>query len=497
MDILYWIVAVGMSLSLVGWQLWGEQKNGAWGGVITYLFILGYFIWMVNSDLSMYVKSIFIAKDLFIAAFFTFIARNIGKVGFLKIPIFLLLGVVLFYTIKWTALLTPLLPHQTNQQDNHIELLAELIPGTESAFIEYANGLGLEVQTAFQMEDTELTVLDDFYTINIPNNQLKNYDDIVARIKDQPQVTYLEENELIQLDTPSFSSPITSKSNLSLNDPLNTEQWGLQELLSDDFYKSIKKIKPKDKPLLAILDTGVDSKHEDLDDNYVSIELKSDKDNMGHGTHCAGIAGAVSNNKKGISSMNSNGLYNITSVKVLNGFGGGTQQMIINGMLKATDAGADVISMSLGGRSNDRMQKAYSEAVAYANKHGAIVVVAAGNSGGNAKNYSPANADGVIAVSAIDQNMQLASFSNHTTDIEMGIAAPGVNIMSCMPNNEYKPLNGTSMATPFVASMIAILKAYKPNISTKESFELLNETASIQSELKVINPKKILDGLDI
>ena len=237
---------------------------------------------------------------------------------------------------------------------------------------------------------------------------------------------------------------------------------------------------------------------EDIRKKYRSTAKKHDDDPQGHGTHCAGIAAAVSNNGKGIASYApNNDFVELTSIKVLNSFGGGTQGSIINGILAAADAGADVISMSLGGRSNPSRQRAYSKAVAYANDKGAIVVVAAGNSNMNAKNYAPANAKGVIAVSATDINNNRASFSNTVQDVGMGIAAPGVNIYSTTPNNEYKSFNGTSMAAPHVAGLIGMMKAIFPEIKTKDAHFILDKTGKNTNESKrtgkLIQPVAAID----
>jgi thermitase len=145
-------------------------------------------------------------------------------------------------------------------------------------------------------------------------------------------------------------------------------------------------------------------------------------------------------------------------------------------MIMAVDQGADVLSLSLGGESTHRKQKAYEDAVKYASDHGAIVVVAAGNSNSNAKKASPANVEGVITVSAIDQDSRKATFSNTVEDIDMALAAPGVGIYSTLPGNKYGALNGTSMATPYVSGLIGLLKSFNPELSTREVYRILKET---------------------
>jgi thermitase len=263
-------------------------------------------------------------------------------------------------------------------------------------------------------------------------------------------------------------------------------------------YKIIQKQPPSYQSRLFILDTGVDSEHPDLKDVFQKTNEINDRDKQGHGTHCAGIAGAMTGNSIGISSYNANGLYLVSSIKVLRDFGGGTQQSIIKGMIEAIDLGADVISLSLGGLSNDRRQKAYNEVVNYANISNTIIIVAAGNSNRNAKDYSPANSDGVITVAALDKEMKKAEFSNTLEDIKMGVSAPGVDILSTLPGDRYEPFSGTSMATPYVAGLIALMKCYDPAMNTEKAYKLLRDTGikSQSSQVKVIlNPALCLENL--
>ena len=207
------------------------------------------------------------------------------------------------------------------------------------------------------------------------------------------------------------------------------------------------------------------------------MKSKHDNDPRGHGTHCAGIAAAVSNNGKGVASFSQNNEFvEVASIKVLNSMGMGTQKSIIDGIIEAADSGADVISMSLGGRSNQAKQTAYKKAVKYANQKGAIVVAAAGNSNRNAKEFSPVNAPGIIGVSAVDMELNRAVFSNYVQDIEMGIAAPGVDIYSTIPGNKYATYNGTSMATPYVAGLLGLMKSINPDLSTKKAHEILQSS---------------------
>lgn len=364
--------------------------------------------------------------------------------------------------------------------DKNGELLVEIKENHQ--FSELRNLLDkydLTYSRAFQMKDENFTDLDDYFVVNIPDDAGVDLADIEADFYASGLVDWVEENEQISVAPIESRTPTPTEKKYGINDPEVKQLWGFEAMEVDKLYQLLdtKKVKPTKKALIAILDTGVDGKHEDLADNYLSTSELYDRDLRGHGTHCAGIAAAVTNNKIGGASFSpNNDFVEVTSIKVLMDSGFGTQQTIINGMLEAADKGATVISMSLGGRSRSRSQNAYAKAVKYAAKKGTIVIAAAGNSNTNANQFSPANAPNVIAVSAVDTTLNRASFSNHISDLKMGIAAPGVAIYSTFPNNEYKVFNGTSMATPYVSGLVGLMKSIQPKLTTQEVYDILKET---------------------
>jgi len=384
------------------------------------------------------------------------------------------------------------------------ELLMEIREGHDISEIrDLLDKYQLSAAKAFTMQDETITDLDDYITVNIPENKLEYYDEIVAKLRATDAIEWIEGNEEISIAPiqPEKKMPDINKK-YGVNDPAISQQWALDAMGVDAFYTFLKKnkIKPKKKALIAILDTGVDAKHEDIKANFKSINTKYNQDFMGHGTHCAGIAAAVTNNGKGVASLAWNDKFvSLTSVQVLDKNGMGTQQKIINGILEAADNGADVISMSLGGRSNQRSQRAYQKAMDYAAKKGAIVVVAAGNSNRNAKDYAPVNIRGVIGVSAVDSELNRAAFSNYVSDISMGIAAPGVGIYSTMPGDKYAALSGTSMATPYVAGLLGIMKSLRPSLTTKEAYTILKntgkETRNTDLTGYLIQPREVVVSL--
>jgi thermitase len=383
------------------------------------------------------------------------------------------------------------------------ELLLDLADNRQiSTLNDLIKRYDLEVTRAFpNLKSPEKTDLDDYYLVNIPTSRESEMGAIKKALAENTNVDWVENNEILTVSpqkTPVISRPAPS---YGINDPGLENLWGFEQMQIAALYQFLNKNKtqPKKTALIAILDTGVDADHEDIRLNYKKIRSKYSIDEHGHGTHCAGIAAAVSNNGKGIASFApNNGFYQVTSIQVLSKNGSGSQQDIIKGIIEAAENGADVISLSLGGPSNDSKQRAYESAVAYANEKGSIVVVAAGNSNQNAKDFAPANARGVITVSAVDEALSKAIFSNTVQDLTMGIAAPGVNVYSCTPNNGYQAWNGTSMATPYVAGLLGLMRAVRPDLTTKAAYEILKqtgiETGSTDLTGKFIQPKNALES---
>ncbi len=238
---------------------------------------------------------------------------------------------------------------------------------------------------------------------------------------------------------------------------------------------------------VAILDTGIDYTHPDLDDVYAGghdfVDDDNDpKDENGHGTHCAGIVAAEDNGEGVIGVAPHASIY---AVRVLDAYGSGYTSDIIAGIDWAIDNGMDVISMSLGGGSYD---SAFNDAVNRAYNAGIVVVAASGNDGKNQISY-PAAYDNAIAVGAIDKDHQLASFSNYGPEQE--VVAPGVDIYSTMPtysvtltswwygySKNYDTMSGTSMACPMVAGVVALILSANHDLTPAQVRDILHTTST-------------------
>lgn len=207
---------------------------------------------------------------------------------------------------------------------------------------------------------------------------------------------------------------------------------------------------------VAVLDTGVDAKHEDLSgqiDELRDFTGSGEEDRNGHGTHVCGIIAAKAN---GVGVVGVAPESRLVVGKVLGNDGAGSSEWIARGIEWAASAGAKIISMSLGSSSRDsRIHDAIKAVVS----SGVIVVAAAGNSGPGTVNYPGAYPE-VVCVGAIDALGRVAGFSS--TNQEVDVVGPGVNVYSTIPGNRYAKMSGTSMATPFVAGVLALMVSEAP-----------------------------------
>ncbi|MEM9836051.1 MAG: S8 family serine peptidase [Bacteroidota bacterium] len=366
------------------------------------------------------------------------------------------------------------------------EYLVEKRPDVSEAQLkDWASIHGIKIRPAFTMDAEDATLLDEYYILDTKEASST----IQQLIIDSDLTTWVEMNEVITVDPLPAKVIPENKSVYGINDPAANQQWIMEALAMPEYYALLSQQKPKKVAKIAILDTGVDANHEDIKGNYFTTQRKYDNDPRGHGTHCAGIAAAVTNNKVGIASMAGPGKFvEVTSIKVLSGSGMGTQSTIIQGILEAADSGVDVISLSLGGISSQRRQRAYNQAISYARRNNAIVLAAAGNSNRQASGYSPANTAGIICVSAIDNLLLRAPFSNRVQGIKMPIAAPGVGIYSTIPGSKYATYSGTSMACPFVAGLIGVLRSLNPDLNADEMYDILQKTAQRSREVADVGP---------
>jgi len=258
--------------------------------------------------------------------------------------------------------------------------------------------------------------------------------------------------------------------------------------------------------VVAVIDTGVDYDHPDLADNmwrnpgevpgngvdddgngfvddvYGMDFCNSDSDpddDDSHGTHCAGIIGAVGNNQRGVAGVCWD--VQIMACKFLDSDGSGYTSHAIQCLNYAVQNGATVLSNSWGGGGRSQ---AMHNAIQTASNRGVVFVAAAGNeSNDNDRNPSyPASYDlpNVISVAASDRNDGMASFSNYGRD-SVHLGAPGVSILSTIPSNRYASYSGTSMACPQVSGACALVSAHDPGLDAEGIKDRLMATVDAKS----------------
>ncbi|WP_226004875.1 S8 family serine peptidase [Natrinema salinisoli] len=318
----------------------------------------------------------------------------------------------------------------------------ELIVGTE-------DGVGLAdvkstVETALPA-GAEIVHENDvlgYATVEIPVTEVGTMNDAASTLESQHGVEYAEENAtyyaLAQPDDPQFS-----------------DQYAPQQVDAPEAWETTE----GEDALLAIVDQGVDYEHPDLRDRFGSNVgydfVDDDGDPMpssaseNHGTHVAGCAAAATDNGRGVAGPSN---AQLLSARALGSGGGGSLQAIADAIQWSADQGADVINMSLGGGGSNNLMR---DAIDYAYDNGSLPIAAAGNDSGSPVSY-PAAYENCVAVAAIDQNYNAASFTNEGPRVD--VCAGGVDVLSTVPNGGYEELSGTSMACP-VAAGVACLGA--------------------------------------
>lgn len=325
-------------------------------------------------------------------------------------------------------------------------------------------------------------------------------------------VKNLSQNEAIEIIEPNY----IYRANKTPNDPMLSQLWGMNNFGQNDSEKQpgvvgvdVGALQAWDietgsrDVVVAVIDTGVDYNHADLAPNmwtndaelngqkgvdddgngvvddiygYNAITSSGDpKDDHGHGSHCAGTIGAKGDDGKGLVGVAWN--TRIMAVKFLDANGGGSLEGAIRGIDYATKMGAKIMSNSWGGGGESQTLK---EAIERSNKANALFVAAAGNESNNndsnpsyPASYRVAN---VLSVAAIDNKGQIASFSNYGKN-SVHVGAPGVNIVSSTTAG-YDSWSGTSMATPHVSGIAALVASHDKSLSNVELKNRIIATAT-------------------
>lgn len=265
----------------------------------------------------------------------------------------------------------------------------------------------------------------------------------------EKQLNALKQNPNVEFAEPNFIYETT----FTPNDPGYAQQWAWSKIQAPQAWDVTQ---GSSSAVIAIVDTGVQRNHPDLDAkivagyDYVDNDAAPD-DGNGHGTHVAGTSAAETNNSTG--GAGTCPLCKVMPVRVLDNNGSGTLANVANGITWAADNGAKVINMSLGGSGGSTTLE---NAVNYAWNKGVFLACAAGNENTSSPSY-PAYYSNCFAVASTNSSDARSSFSNYGSWVE--VAAPGEQIYSTWLNSGYNTISGTSMATPHVAGLAGLLSS--------------------------------------
>lgn len=287
-----------------------------------------------------------------------------------------------------------------------------------------------------------------------------------------------------------------TESNSKTSDPKASSMYHLKTLKVDEALKKAG----KNKVNVAVIDTGIDTNHEELKGNLLAPYSVTDPANPGdagdHGTHVAGIIGGKKGNGVGGYGVNPNA--NIMPVNIFDQ-NGSFDYVLADGIMHAVDNGAEVINMSLGAPFEIPLVE---EALKKAVDNGVVVVAAAGNDGDMVYNY-PGSYDGVITVGATNDQNKKSYFTTYGPNID--VVAPGEDIYSTVYTPEsgssFVKMSGTSMASPAVAGVASLIKSKYPNLNSYQVEYILEQTAQdlgnkgfdMDYGYGLVDPSKALD----
>lgn len=276
-------------------------------------------------------------------------------------------------------------------------------------------------------------------------------------LRQDPSVQWAEPNGVVRLQRPVGEAPGLPLGPRAGGDPLMPQQWALPRIEAPAAWLLAK---GKREVTVAVVDTGIYYKSPEfadrVDPGFDVIHRDYDaRDDMMHGTHCAGIIGAGLDDGHGIAGVAPE--IGLLAVKVMDAVGEGTWADIAEGIIYATERRVDVMNLSLGAPNATYTLK---QAVAHAVKSGVLVVAAMGNEATDTPSY-PAAYPGVLAVGATKADDTKAGFSNQGAHIS--VVAPGHRILSTVLYGNYEAVSGTSMAAPHVAGLAALVKSQHPD----------------------------------
>ncbi|MFN8845243.1 MAG: S8 family peptidase, partial [Bdellovibrionales bacterium] len=354
-------------------------------------------------------------------------------------------------------------------------LLAMGIQSQSAEFlVKYKDQRGLmSLQNRLQQKNSNVQMLDqhDKGSYLVVDIRQENEKSELEALQALPGVEYVVPN----FELKSFSEIPARYSRDSKN---LKEQWAMAKVQAERAWQRAGNQGSRN-ITVAVIDTGVDDEHQALAPNMMAGFDFADNDddanditsrsNPGHGTHCAGVIGATGRIPGGIVGLSPD--VRMMPIRFLNEKGSGDLNNGIKAIDFAIEKGAQIISASWGAQVPESTAKPLMEAVKRAADAGVLFVVAAGNSNKNNDKvgFYPANApyDNVINVAASNKRDGKPSFSNFGRG-RVHVSSPGEGIMSTLPGDKYGNLSGTSMATPLVAGLAALLMAQDSKLTAPQ-----------------------------
>ncbi|WP_416149793.1 S8 family peptidase [Salipaludibacillus sp. HK11] len=331
--------------------------------------------------------------------------------------------------------------------------------------------LAEEVEPEKWAEDHDVFLLDQMGKTVVVRDLTKEADEMMNQWDHDPSVKYMEPNYNFKKQTSNKASTSSKPIDLPNDELYDFYQWNLKQMNLEGVWNETQ---GSEGVPVAIVDSGIDPEHRDLQERVVKgynafENNESYFDDNGHGTHVAGIFGAVTNNEDGIAGVTWNAP--ILAVKVLDDEAIGNSFSIAEGIYWATDNGAKVINLSLG---DEHDSEVMYEAIRYAYDNDVVLIAATGNDNVETPMY-PAAYDEVLAVGSTNQNRERSFFSNFGDHTD--VTAPGEHIPSTFPGGQYVMMSGTSMSAPHVAGIASLIRSQDEDLTNEDVYEKIRVTA--------------------
>ncbi|MEO6132964.1 MAG: S8 family serine peptidase, partial [Saprospiraceae bacterium] len=305
------IYPISYLVCLTGLILWFYFKeSGSISRKMSAVFLISFLVYLFSlafTEATISYKLLILFRDLSILAvvsqIFNYVRKNSLIVFVLAIAVY---GMIQFKGFNMLYNTFPQVRETASAADDQFELLVETKNGViPKSYDHLIKKYGLTSEKPFAPADASLSRLTDFIAIGIPDDAEGKTETIIRELRRLNGTEEVEYNETISLEVNEVETNAPKVNAKYVNDPMVAQQWGWDMIQGDQMHSLISSSHPSPtkKTLIAIIDSGVDGAHADLRDQFLSAGATNDTDPLGHGTHCAGIAGAISNNGIGIASL--------------------------------------------------------------------------------------------------------------------------------------------------------------------------------------------------